>query len=285
MAGRVFSDDSIWNTPLPADVPLFDGTINGKHYDSPAMVGELKKFGSPAYPKLSLTADWAMPFYESSASDTLYTITVGKRKVTVHIPKGATPQTGSDGALTVHDSALGITVGLWQAKFGGGKWTANGLDVYYDASNGLEASAKGSNEPRNDGHRGYPSALACFLRREIDAGSIDHVLKVGIDDTNGAMHYWPGVGHENRTGVIPEGSRFRIKPSVDLSKKSLNTAALVIATALQTYGVIVGDTGSSPCSLKGETNGNWSQVGLKSTSLSKLGWDDFEFIAAEWNRP
>lgn len=285
MTGRAFSDDSIWNTPLPADVPLFDGTINGKHYDSPAMIGELKKFGSPAYPKLSLTADWAMPFYESSDGDTLYTITVGKRTATVHIPNGATPQTGSDGALTIHDSANGITVGLWQAKYASGKWTANGLDIYYDASNGLEADAAGSDEPRNDGHRGYPSAINCIRRRDIDAGVIEHVLKVSIDDTNGTMHYWPGVGHEKRTGVIPEGSRFRIKPSVDLAKKGLNAAGLVVATALQTYGLVVGDTSGSPCSLKGERDGNWSQVGLKSTALSKFGWDDFEFIAAEWGKP
>lgn len=285
MTGRAFSDDSIWNTPLPADVPLFDGTINGTHYDSPALVGELKKFGTPANVGLSLSAAWAMPWYESTSSNPIYTITVGKRTVKVHIPKGATPQTGSDAAFTVHDSTLGITVGLWQAKYANKKWTANGFDVYYDASNGLEASAAGSNEPRNDGHRGFPSAISCVRRSEIDAGSIDHVFKVGIDDTNGSMHYWPGVGHESRTGVIPEGSRFRINPSVDLSTKGLNSAAQVIATALQSYGVIVGDTGSSPCSLKCERDGNWSQVGLTSSSLSSLVWDDFEFVAAEWSKP
>lgn len=286
MSNRVFSDDSIWNTPLPVDVPLFDGTIGGKHYDSAGLIAELKKFGAPAYPKLALTADWAMPFYESTASDPVYTIKAGSRTATVHIPKGATPQTGSDAALTIHDSALGITVGLWQAKFANGKWTANGLDIYYDASNGLEGSAVGSDEPRNDGHRGFPSAIAPVLRREIDAGEIAHVLKVSIDDTNGTMHYWPAVGQETRhTGILVEGSRFRIKPSVDLSKKSLNAAGLVIAKALQTYGLIVGDTSGSPCSLKGERDGRWSEVGIKSTVLSKFTWDDFEFIQAEWGKP
>ena len=46
-------------------------------------------------------------------------------------------------------------------------------------------------------------------------------------------------------GAIPEGTRFRLDPSLEVSKLHLPRVARVIARAVQRYGMIVRDKGGS----------------------------------------
>jgi hypothetical protein len=271
---RAFSSTSFYNLPIPADAQVDPS--------SDSWIGSLTSFGDPAYPKLVLGPALAMPFYVSGATDPLYTITVGKHTVQVHIPKGATPMTAPDGAMTIHDTALGIWVGLHQAVYLNGKWTANGMDRYSDASNGLDGSLPDSTDPLNFGHRGMSSALSFVPKSEIDAGVIDHVLKVSVDLT-GPNHTYPATGDEGYSGTIWEGLILRIRPEVNLSTLGLSKPALVIATAMQTYGLIIGDTGDTPCALKLERDADWTGV-LNAKSLSKLNWSMFDFVLAGSHR-
>jgi hypothetical protein len=80
--------------------------------------------------------------------------------------------------------------------------------------------------------------------KELQAGQIDHALAFGIPNT--ATNFrWPaqrGDGHTTGSAAVPQGTHFRIDPSVDLTKLGLTPLGLVIARAAQKYGFVVRDT-------------------------------------------
>jgi len=84
----------------------------------------------------------------------------------------------------------------------------------------------------------------------VRAGVIDHVLKVSSGPELSkrwvfTMTGSDGDGPVDDPTVPPEGLRLRIKPSVQLDTLGLHPQALVIAKALQTYGMYLGDSGGS----------------------------------------
>lgn len=286
-----FSSASEWNNPLPANAPLSSANA--------AIISELKSFPSgDTSPNIVMNAGFSNPIYYPTTTDKAYAIkstggTLPPELGSLRIPKGAKPATGSDGEMMIWDNNKGYVVGLHAAVYDSTNdtWSANGADVYYTASNGLNKSLPESNDSRNVGHRGYPSAIAQVRYDEIQAGAVNHVLKVALDET-GECHYYPGSGNESgKGGNICEGQILRIKPSVDLSQRNLTPAARIIATAMQKYGVVVGDTGGNNMALKLENISythpdlSWSSVGLTNSSLSAIKWDDFEAIAPNYHRP
>jgi hypothetical protein len=82
---------------------------------------------------------------------------------------------------------------------------------------------------------------------------------------------------QNKGGIVPEGIVVRIKASVDLKSKNLSPAALIVATALQTYGAVVGDNSGSGDNLKLQSNANWTGM-LTKDSLKSIPWTDYEFV-------
>jgi len=124
---------------------------------------------------------------------------------------------------------------------------------------------------------------------EVQAGAINHRLEcfwwaTGIRDKN---HYWPMSGDEGnkyshdgtRVGIVPEGIVARIKPSVNLATKGLSAPGLVIATALQKYGCIVGDNSGAGNRVPLELNKTaWQNLGLTFSALQSIPWSDYEFI-------
>ena len=75
----------------------------------------------------------------------------------------------------------------------------------------------------------------------------------------------------------------RIKASVDLTGLGLSRAALIVATALQTYGAVIGDQTSGPVELKVENvvaeGRGWLWKGvLSATSLSKIPLSSYEIV-------
>jgi hypothetical protein len=205
----------------------------------------------------------------------------------VRIPAGANPDHTSDASMVVFDAAKGLEYGFWHAIHDPltDRWTACGGTVYYMASNGLAGSLEESNEPRNYGHRGVPPETYAVGFGEIQSGSIDHLLKLAVNTTKCA-HVFPMAGDECGTYALsapPEGAMIRIKASVDLMTLGLSPAALIVATALQTYGAVIGDQTRGPVELKVENvvaeGRGWLWKGvLSATSLSKIPLSSYEVV-------
>ena len=276
---RAFSDASEWNRPLPTDAPVDPS--------SDAFVRELKGFDpSVQFPRLD-DGPWAEPIYWATQGDPEYVIR--PLPFPVRIPESAVPAATSDAQLTVYDVARGYVIKLQKATFDGRTWLAGWTEIYYLASNGLAGELLESDDRRNRGHRGCPPPLHAVRWAEVQAGEIRHVLKVAIRRTASA-HAYPASAHARGAGIIPEGAVFRIKPTVDLRARGLQGPALVIATAMQRFGVVVGDQSGVPMALKlknlavqGRTH-RWSDIGIHSKSLSNVTFDDFQCIKLGYHR-
>jgi hypothetical protein len=171
----------------------------------------------------------------------------------LRIPPGARPADNSDGSMSIFDLGSGYVTLLTDASYDASRdsWSASGATVTYLSSNGLHVKTGRSDNPKNTGtHRGNNGADSVVRWDEVQAGAVDHVLKVSSGPELSKRWVFPmtrsdGDGPVDDPSVPPEGLRLRIKPSVDLTGLGLDPQALVIARALQTYGMYLGDSGGS----------------------------------------
>ena len=83
---------------------------------------------------------------------------------------------------------------------------------------------------------------------ELKAGRIDHALALALPTTAAGTFTWPAQRTDGRTtgpSAIPEGTRFRNDPKVDVTGLDLPPAGLAIALAAERYGMIVRDGASN----------------------------------------
>jgi hypothetical protein len=291
---RAFKPSSYWNRPLPAAAPIDP--------NSAGMIAFLKSDNTMNYLHLAGTTSngmWGNPIYRSKSPDETYDIvnSCGNKQPpefgTMRIPAGAQPDPTTDAAMTVYDRSKGLVYAMWQTSYNASNdtWSACGGTVYYLASNGLDGSLAQSDQKSNDGHRGVPPSSFAVRYDEISTGVINHVLKIAVNTTK-CSHVFPMVGDECGTSVAdapPEGTRIRIKRSVDVTKLGLSPSAMVIARTLQTYGAVIGDQSGGPVTLKVENTvaeGKgflWSGV-LSASSLAAIPLDDFEVIQLGWGQ-
>ena len=247
-----------------------------------------------------------MPFFWSASGDPEYRVANTcdyfrpPQLDDVRIPRGAAPDASDDAHMTVLDLERGIAYGFYEASYDedADEWSACGGSVWYLESNGLEASVDGSDctpvtfPPTGcRGHRGFPHPIHAVRLDEVREGEIAHVLKIALDGTCG--HVWPASDDEGcEGGTPPEGTRLRLRADVDLESLGLRDAALVVATALQEYGAIVGDRSGAAANLKvedcvAEGKGRcWTGL-LEEDSLETLPFtpDLWEVVAPGYGRP
>ncbi len=273
IAARPFRASSYWNTPL--------GRAPRDRHSRAYIRDSQKRSHTQGYLKLIL-GDWGMPMYRSSAANPLYRISAGGQTVRVHIPRRARQMPTDDAAMIVTDKSTRQVVGLFGARFSGGRWTASGISRYLTGSSGI---AKGlpTGHKSNYGHRGIPGSVQAVTRAEIRRGVIRHRLEVYWWETasktpSGRDAYFPMTNSESgKSGIVPEGSVIRIRPSVNLKALHLSRGAYIIARALQRYGAVVGDNGGSGNSMKLQGNAKWGGV-LNRDSLRKIKWRDYVFV-------
>lgn len=135
-------------------------------------------------------------------------------------------------------------------------------------------------EPLNNKPSGSTSAKAAFrgcsagirainYDRTIAHGEVRHVMEFFQGPPTASAGRWPMTGFEDKGGTIPEGTRMRIKPTVDVavelakdtayygtpgSRTATQTAAfnqaVAIAKGMQKYGVMVGDNSGQGSKVK-----------------------------------
>ena len=250
--GSVFTPDSWWNTPLPADAP--------EDPNSRAILEYLRTGPESGQGCLTLAGagdnPWGQPTYTSRPSDPEYSVAVDAPVTlpeleNVRIPPDARPAGTSDGAMTLYDPRRGYVVMFTRLHYDedDDSWSAAGATVTYLDSNGLHVDTGLSDDPRNQGsHRGNNGATAAVSWDAVQRGEIRQVLKMAAGPETSDDYIFPMVGSDGDStdsdpGVPPQGLRLRIDPSVDLDELDLHPEALVIARALQLYGTYIGDSG------------------------------------------
>jgi hypothetical protein len=137
--------------------------------------------------------------------------------------------------------------------------------VGWDAASGAVFDLR-SNALRPEGWTsadaaGLPIFPLLVRYQEVQAGQIDHALRVTVPRSqrgyiHPATHF---ASASNDPSLPPMGLRLRLKASFSLSR--FHGQALVIARALQRYGLIVADNGS-PWYMSGAPSASWNEENL-----------------------
>jgi hypothetical protein len=184
------------------------------------------------------------------------------------------------------DATMPNGLSVWGAKaVPGANNTINvgAAGAFQHDSNGLDNRVAGSTSSKNFRSRGaIPDAMVIrkdrldwAITNHTDLGYVLHMFW----PATAPGHVFPMAGDEgDKGGWGEEGMRIRIKPTVDLSKRSLTPAAMVVALTLQRHGAYIGDNAGGGVTLKAEQDyGQWKGE-LTQDALKSLTWDDFEFV-------
>jgi hypothetical protein len=254
-AWRPFSDDSPWNTMIPAD-PELDP-------ESAAMIADMET-SSPWGEHLDVNiAGYSIPLYWAGADTPRVEVlcNIGGMGFTgdngmnatamVPMPAGAAPDPESDHHLLIVDLDDNLEWGMWNASNDGGTWTC-GLGA------NIDLLGTGVRPPANDnptwytshGARacGFPLVAGLIRTAEIEAGRIDHALVFAYPHIRSGWYTPPASTGQARVGDdavswrgVPCGGRIQLDPAIDLDSLGLSRSGRIIALALQEYGAYVGD--------------------------------------------
>jgi hypothetical protein len=241
-----FAPSSIWNKQLAADVPLAA--------NSSSLVAQLQHqvagFGTWIN-----TSSYSSPIYTVSGAQkrlpvALHTenTSLSARDLTkvfragVPIPSDARPAPGTDRDLVIWQPSTDTMWELWVAERTSSGWSADWGGRMLHVSH-------------NPGYFTYPTdwgtaatslpLLGGMMRiSDLRAGHIDHALAISIPEARKYVYAAPAQrtdGKLDSPDAIPEGTRFRLDPKLDIAKLGLPPLTRMIAEAAQRYGLIVRD--------------------------------------------
>jgi hypothetical protein len=280
---RPYSDDSPWNTPLDDDIAVH-----------PRSAELIERIGDEL---TSDTSQYTLPVYEVDGdtprapvrvvhlfSDVVDDGTAVDRRqeatVEVPIPEGAVAAAGTDAQIVILDTDTGEEWGFWQLEPEGDGYVATNGYRYHLGWNGVP--------PDGFGSRGAGvTYLAGLIRPEsIEAGRIEHAIAFAYP-TPSPEHVFPATKSDGGGDAdidLPEGARLRLDPSLtedELAELGLDDQGLMIARALQEYGMILIDVAGRPkIYAEYEETAGWDGA-ITEDTVRALPLDRFEVV--DWN--
>lgn len=245
-----FAADSIWNAPIPADAPIAQ--------NSAALVAELQRQAA-AYKTWINTYAYSTPIYTVPASQPRVPIVLDQPNRSpsaqhlaqlfrsgAPIPADAKPAPGTDGDMVIWQPSSNTMWELWIAHRVGTVWHAQWGGRMDDVSKNPGYFTN----PPDWGTTATSLALIGGTMRisELRAGHIDHALAIAIPEARQGVFALPAQrtdGKLNTPNAIPEGTRFRLNPRLDVARLDLPPVTRMLAEAAQRYGIIVRDTGGA----------------------------------------
>lgn len=249
------------------------------------------------YPKINGVGgnQWGTAYAMSSRRDPVWTLTGNipaecsrLRTKGFHAPPWLVSMfTGTnDSPFCVIDRSSGFTVfGANAKRVGLRTISVSSVGITFHSSNGLHRKNPRSDDDRNFTSRGRISDAMVIRKDLVKHGiahgtGLGHVLQLFLVETrstDGFRH--PMVAAENGQGGFgAEGERIAVKRSVDLTRRGLSPAGLVIARTLKRHGCYFGDNSGTQSCLKAEQSNAirplWRGL-LGENALRGLHWDDF----------
>lgn len=242
---RPFARSSFWNTRLSDDAPL-DGR-------SSAYVGRLRTLLDRWSPYIN-TTEYSTPVYTVPRDQKTVRVTLDKPDSQelqevfeeVPLPRRARPALGTDAHLVVWQPSTNKMWEFWRLYR-----RADGWHTVY--------GGRMTDVSRNPGHfvdhrlwgataTSLPLLGGLMRTRELRRGRINHALAIALPEIRADAFSWPAQrtdGKSRHINAIPQGARFRIDPSLDLSKLEMSPYVRAMAVAAQRYGIVVRDGAGS----------------------------------------
>lgn len=253
-APALFAPTSTWNAPLAANAALAANSVTLASRLSTEVQAEISRNIGPWIN----TTSYSTPLYTVPAGQPTSQVVLDNNNPTlaaafaqVPLPANAQPAAGSDEELTVYQPATDILwefwklhkLGtVWHASWGGRMRNVSTDPGYYrtitSGSTILEQSWWGATASS------LPVTGGLMTLSDFASGQINHALQLMIPYAAKGVFWCPAQrtdGQDATADAIPEGARFRIDPTVDLSKLAMPPATRMMALAAQRYGMIVND--------------------------------------------
>jgi hypothetical protein len=253
---RPFSNDSPWNTKIPAN-PEIDP-------DSAAMINDFAT-SSPYGQKVDINMkQFTVPMYYADASTprVLVRADIGGLGFTggndganatamVPIPADAAPDPQTDGHMLIIDRVNLVEWGFFVARKDGAGWRCALCASMNLNSNGVRPF-KPTNPTWYTSHGsracGFPLVAGLIRAESVRAGRIDHALHIAYPHIRAGLYTSPATTAQSRIGDqaiksrgIPCGGHIQLDPALNLDTLPLSAGGKVVARALQEYGAFVGD--------------------------------------------
>jgi len=248
---RVYSAASPWNTKIassPAYDPQSDYYITGL---TDLFGVDPTQYAFPVYEVTSSTPQRTVylsgAFSNVTDNDTRV-IWQGGGSVTVPIPAGAAQSAGTDGNIIFWNRQTGDEWGFFRASdSGNGTWQATNGYHYNTGWDGVPSANSSTFVSRG---LGGPYLAGLVRPCEIDQGQIDHAIAFAYDNPSADFVYPAIKSNGSGSGpALPEGARLQLDPKLGDSQIRVwgcTGNCLIIAHALQQYGMIVVDRSSHP---------------------------------------
>ncbi len=219
-----------------------------------------------------------------------------KHFVDVPIPANAIQAKGNDGNLTIYDPHNDKLWEFWVAsKDRNNKWKAcwGGSISNVSRSNGVFPGHFGSTAS------GLTFAGSMIGIDEARAGQINHAMYLAIIKPKAGEISWPAVrtdGWSKDANAIPEGTRLRLDPSLDVTKLGLTPFGEAVAKAAQKYGFIVADkagavnlsTESGLAQERATGKNPWDEIFGSTPSweqMKNFPWEKLEALPKDYGKP
>jgi len=294
-----FSSNSAWNVVLPDNAPLSPTSATLAQ----SWITQVKNYG----PWINVQ-QYSVPVYtvpETQKKVTVNLLNSGSGCVSdlknafqqVPVPDGATPAQGTDKHLAVWQPSTNTmwefwsmdtnnSTHEWECQWGGKMENVSSNPGFYlSPCTGWGATA---------------TSLALtgglVLIDEIKSGVINHALALAVVETTKGVFVSPaerGDGWSVSATAIPEGTRFRLPASLNITDLGLPPFGELLAYAFQKYGGLVRDTAGAMIASYCEpppSNGpdpysgpNGFFHGLyPSQILAKFPWDKLQVVDPSW---
>jgi len=165
----------------------------------------------------------------------------------VPIPDNALPARGTDSELSIYSPETDQLWEFWIAKKGAAGWHA----CWGGRIDGVSRSKGFFLDNTGVSATGLSMAEGAIGIQEARALRISHAMSLNIPEpAHWSEFSYPaqrsdGFLPKGTANAIQEGQRFRLDPSLDLSRFKLHPLARAVAVAAQKYGFIVNDRGGA----------------------------------------
>ena len=304
---ELFAPTSVWNQPLSSTA-----AIDPK---SGAMVSDLATQAAAEFQQN------IGPYIETTDTTTMYQVGANQPTVPVQlsdptlwwrvalqsafdavpIPANAKPAADSDAEMTIWQPStdklweffqMKKEADGWHAAWGGAIQTLSQSPGYYTTN-----SWPGALSVWGATATSLPAAAGVITLQDIQQGHINHALALELPYPQAGTWAWPAQrsdGTGTDPNAIPEGAQLRLDPNLNLAALHLPPLTMMIAEAVQRYGMIVRDQthhaiglyaenplplGSNPYYTSGTPNPTGPFGGLwPDTLLHSFPWSSLEVL-------
>lgn len=300
----IFSPNSFWYTPIPANTTLNENSDN--------YVQEFLRQKNHHYGTVTInTSQYASPVYYVAANVPNVKVvqwdcqhkgiidkSLAEQFSQVPIPDYAMPASGTDAEMSIYQASTNTLWEFWKAKKENGQWKACWGGRIQNASKNTGAF---------DRYYGTTATSLPFIGGQITAeelkrGEIKHVMGISLVELeHWKVFSWPahrsdGFNPGKIPNRIPEGTRFRLDPTVDVDALKMHPIGKIIAKAAQKYGFVVWDRAGA-ISLRAQNPYTYTAQGQPNpyddlfagskayAILSGFPWDKLQFLPMNYNKP